>query len=112
MSQKSRKGEATKARARTQRREVERALRRDVRQRERLAAAAPGGSETQPLVVASAALVESTARSQRCPQCGGELDLQRDGVGARPERRWVEVSCRLCHARRVLHFELRAPVVN
>jgi hypothetical protein len=92
-------------RSRTARRETERALRRGVRERERLAALAPGGAPDRPLVVVSASLVEGQAQSTPCVQCGGELTLQSHTAPAAQLRR-VHLVCRRCHAPRELWFRL------
>jgi hypothetical protein len=99
-------------RSRTERREAERALRKDVVARERLATAAPGGARDRPLVVTSASVIESMARSTPCVQCGGELELRdhaapADGGG---KLRRLQLVCRLCHAPRELWFKVEAPL--
>ena len=99
-------------RSRTQRRETERALRKEVVARERLAAAAPGGARDRPIAVVSASLVESIARSTPCIQCGGELDLRDhaappDGSG---RLRLARLVCRLCHAPREIWFSIETPL--
>jgi hypothetical protein len=99
-------------RSRTERRETERALRKEVVARERLAAAAPGGARDRPIVVGSASVIESIARSTPCVQCGGELSLQDhaappDGQGRLRVTRMV---CRLCHAPRELWFTIEKPL--
>lgn len=97
-----------KLRARTERREVERALRRDVRERERLVRLAPGGAPDRAIVVGSVAVVEGRARSERCIQCGGELELQRHDVSpADAQLREIALVCRLCHARRQLWIRVQ-----
>jgi len=55
-------------RKRTARREQERAARRLVRDREKLAALSPGGSDAHPIDVTSAAVVEGRARAIPCVQ--------------------------------------------
>jgi hypothetical protein len=101
-------------RARTERREQERGLRKEVRAVERLASQAPGGAPDRPLVVTSAAVIEVQARSTPCPQCGGTLDLRRHDavVEAGQSLRVVELLCRLCHAPRRLYFRVDAPLAN
>src|SRR5206468_3818445 len=86
-------------RSRTERREAERALRKEVAARERLAAAAPGGARDRPIVVASASLVESVARSTPCIQCGGQLELRDHAAppDGRGRLRVARLVCRLCH---------------
>ncbi len=90
---------------------MERALRKEVGVRERLAAAAPGGAADRPLVVASASVIEGRARSVPCIQCGGELDLRqhRAGSGA---LRVVALVCRLCHAPREIWFKIEPAAAN
>jgi hypothetical protein len=101
-------------RPRALRRERERELRRDVRERERLAELAPGGGPDRPIDVPSAAVVEVRAASTRCVLCGGELSV----VEHRAERqgddslRAVAAACRQCHARRTLWFRLAPPLPN
>jgi hypothetical protein len=101
-------------RSRTERREAERALRKDVQARERLAAAAPGGAPDRPLVVATVSVIESMARSTPCVQCGGELEL-RDHA-APPEAggklRLTRMVCRLCHAPRAIWFRIEEPLLS
>ena len=100
---------ADRKRPRTARREAERALRKDVIARQKLARAAPGGAAEHPLTVSSASVIEPQARSTPCIQCGGELQLQdhRAGGDARGELRVVRLVCRLCHAPRELWFRLQ-----
>ena len=95
-------------RSRTERRAAERALRRDVVGRERLAQAGPGGARDRAIVVASVSVIESLARSTPCVQCGGELELRdhaapADGGG---KLRRVTAVCRVCHAPRELWFRV------
>jgi hypothetical protein len=97
-----------KARPRTARRETERALRRDVHERERLAAAAPGGTAERAIPVSSASLVEPRALSTPCVQCGGELALRAHAAPAEAggTLRVARLVCRRCHAPRELWFRL------
>jgi hypothetical protein len=100
-------------RPRAARREQQRALRKEVRAREKLAAEAPGGSAEAAIVVASAALVEPSARSARCVQCGGELDVvAHDVAPGAPQVRVARVVCRLCHTPRRIWFRLEPPAAN
>jgi hypothetical protein len=101
-------------RARAARRERQRELRKDVEQRERLAAAAPGGSPEHPIPVSSASVVEGRARSEPCPQCRGTLEVEaHDAEQAAGELlRAVRVVCRLCHVRRRLWFVVQPPLAN
>jgi hypothetical protein len=95
-------------RSRTERRETARSLRKEVVARERLAAAGPGGARDRPIVIPSASVVESMARSTPCVQCGGALELRDhaappDGKG---RLRLARLVCRLCHAPRELWFSI------
>jgi hypothetical protein len=102
-------------RPRSERRAADRGLRKEIDAREKLAAAAPGGAAAHPLVVSSAAVIEGRAGSTPCPQCGGQLDLQRhDAVaGARAgSDRVVRLTCRLCHTPRLIYFRIQAPQAN
>jgi hypothetical protein len=98
-------------RPRTERRARERELRKQVRERERIAELAPGGAPERPIVVATAAVVEPRASSSRCHQCGGELELtdhtaeQRDGVNLRV----AHTKCRRCHVAGRLWFRIDPP---
>jgi hypothetical protein len=99
-------------RSRTERREAERALRKDVVARERLAASAPGGAPDRPLVVTTASVIESMARSTPCVQCAGELELRDHAAPAEAggKLRRVRLTCRLCHAPREIWFKIEAPL--
>jgi hypothetical protein len=97
-------------RPRTERRERERELRKNVREVERLLAAAPGGAPDRPIVVTSASVVEPRARATPCGQCGGELELRDHAAELHEGRplRLVRLICRLCHAPRALWFRIEA----
>ena len=101
-------------RSRTERRERERSLRKEVRERERLAAAALGGNRDRPIVVPSASVVESVARSTPCVQCGGQLELRDHAAPAEGQGklRLCRLVCRLCHAPREIWFAIEAPLSN
>jgi hypothetical protein len=101
-------------RSRTERREAERALRKEVVARERLAAAAPGGAADRPLVVATVSVIESMARSTPCIQCGGELELRDHAAPASAggKLRRCRLVCRLCHAPRELWFSIEPPLLS
>jgi hypothetical protein len=90
---------------------AERALRKEVVDRERLAAKAPGGARDRPIVVTTVSVIESIARSAPCPQCGGELDLK-DHAAPGGDLRLVKAVCRLCHAPREIWFEVQMPMTN
>jgi hypothetical protein len=100
-------------RARSQRRSQERALRKDVRAREKLAALGPGGGPDRAYAIPSASLVEPTARSIPCIQCGGTLDLT--GHAAAPDAPLLRIArlvCRLCHTPREIWFRIEAAGPN
>ena len=92
-------------RKRTARREQERAARRLVRDREKLAALSPGGSEEHPIHVTSAAVVEGRARATPCVQCEGEYRVREHAAVPSGVRR-VAVTCQRCGTRRTLWFRL------
>jgi len=96
------------SRPRTRRRERERELVKLVREREELARALPGGAPDHPLVVGSAAVVEPSARSTPCHQCGGELAVDEHAAETHAGEllRVVRATCRRCQARRALWFRL------
>jgi hypothetical protein len=99
-------------RSRTERRQAERALRKEVVARERLAAAGPGGARDRAIAVPSASVIDGLARSTPCVQCGGELELRDhaappDGGG---KLRVCRLICRRCHAPRELWFRVEEPL--
>lgn len=93
---------------RSQRRARERAARRLVRDRERLAGLVPGGSPERPIEVPSPAVIEGRVASLQCPQCEGTYTLD-DHQSAGEGLRVVSVTCRLCHVPRQLWFRLGSP---
>jgi len=96
---------ATRRPERTERRARERAARRLVRDRERLARLSPGGSADHPIEVDSPAVIEGRAASLRCPQCDGEYTVD-EHRSAGPGLRVVAVKCRTCRVARELWFRL------
>jgi hypothetical protein len=100
-------------RARSERRSQERALRKEVRAREKLANLGPGGGPERAYVITSASLVEPTARSIPCIQCGGTLDVT--GHAAAPDAPLLRIArmvCRLCHTPREIWFRIEAAGPN
>ncbi len=99
-------------RERTVRRAAAREAEKLAVDRERLFATEPGGSSDRPLTAESAAIVESRARSFRCPRCGGEFDVEEHAaVTVRGDRlREARLRCRSCGSKRSLWFRL--PVVH
>ena len=95
---------------RTERRARERAHGALVRDLERLAALAEGGSAGRPLVVDTPALVDVIARRTPCPLCEGSLQLDEHAaavVDGEPLR-LARVRCVACGVPRVLYFRLGA----
>jgi hypothetical protein len=92
-------------RTRTQRRIDERAARELVRDRERLASLAAGGSREHPLEVGSASVVEVRVGALACPQCEGEYRV-REHASVESGIRRVDVTCRQCATPRSLWFRL------
>jgi hypothetical protein len=103
-----------KPRARTQRRQDERSLLKQARDRERLARREPGGVAESPIVLESASQVEAHARSLPCTQCGGELRVEEHLARFVGERslRLVRLSCPSCGAEREVWFRLAPPLPN
>jgi hypothetical protein len=101
-------------RPRRQRREQERALRKEVRLREGRAAQLPGGSAERPIDVPSASVVEGKARATPCIQCEGDLELRGDRAvsTARGVLRELALACRRCHTPRTLWFRIVPPAAN
>jgi hypothetical protein len=100
-------------RARTVRREAERAALALAHDRERLFALDPGGSPERPIDVAAVSVIELRARSVPCPRCDGEHSLEEHAAvvtehGVR--LRQARLLCRACGSRRSLWFRL--PVLN
>src|SRR5215467_6120821 len=98
-------------RPRRQRRELDRALRKQVRRTEALAGNLPGGAPEHPIDVTSASVVEGRARATPCVQCGGDLELRGDRATstARGILREIALACRRCHSPRVLWFRIVPP---
>jgi hypothetical protein len=95
-------------RPRRRRREEGRAVRKAVRNTERLADLLPGADAARPIEVVSASVVEVRARATPCVECGGELDVHGDRADstARGVLREMEMGCRRCHSRRTLWFRV------
>ena len=77
---------------------------------ERLAHAAPGGTPEQPLVVPSAAVIESPATSLPCHACGDlelEVELHRAEIIDDVHLRVLQVACRDCGAKREVFVHLQ-----
>jgi len=93
-------------RPRTQKRAEERKFASLVKDRARLAALEPGGSEARAISVSSASLIEPEARSMPCALCGGSVRVEEHAAkgGLRP----VHVLCMQCGARRTVYFRIDA----
>ncbi|HUH03247.1 MAG TPA: hypothetical protein VML75_14720 [Kofleriaceae bacterium] len=99
-------------RARTARRLSDRAMRKLVRDREKLAELEAGGSPARPIDVPTSAVIEGRARSTHCVQCEGQLDvveLSATTWEGEP-RRIAHVKCRQCHVARDLWYRITAPL--
>lgn len=92
-------------RKRTEQRERERALRKLVRDREKLAQLSVGGSEQRPIHVTSASVVEVRIRHLSCPQCEGEYRIREHRAPASGVR-CVDVTCVQCGVARTLWFRI------
>ena len=90
---------------RTERRARERAARQLVRDREKLAALSPGGSQDRPIAVDSASVVEPRVRSLACPQCDGHYRVVEHRAPASGVRA-VDVTCNGCGVARTVWFRL------
>jgi hypothetical protein len=95
-------------RARRARREQDRALRKEVKRVEELAARLPGGTPELPIDVGAASVIEVKARATPCPQCGGELQIKGDRAEptARGLLREIALACRVCHAPRTIWYRI------
>ena len=83
--------------------------------REKLAALEPGGSEEQPIGVASASVVEPRAESFRCLRCGEFLRCASHtsrNTSAGEALRVAQLTCRACGAPRTLYFRIEPRLPN
>jgi hypothetical protein len=99
------------ARKRTERRRLENAARKLVREREKLARLEIGGAPDRPMEVVSSSVIPVRARAQPCPQCQGALKIL-DERAESAELRAVDTECQRCHVRRVLWFRIVPPRLN
>jgi hypothetical protein len=93
-------------RPRTMKRAEERKYAGLVKDRARLAALEPGGSEARAIAVSSASLVEPEARNMPCVLCGGGVRVEEHA--AKGGLRHVHVLCMQCGARRTVYFRIDA----
>jgi len=79
-----------------------------VRDLERLARLAPGGSPERAIALESPAQVEVSAAARPCPLCGGPLrvDAHTASTSGGLRRRVAHVACTACGIRRALYFVL------
>lgn len=93
---------------------MERRLRKQVRDREKLAALSPGGAPERPVRVATVAVIEGRAKAEPCPLCDGAVELldhaavEREGAALRE----LTVRCRRCHVSRSRWFAIAPPLAN
>jgi len=95
-------------RPRTARREAAREFSKHAKDRERLFALEPGGSEGRPIEVETPSVIETRARSVPCPRCEGEHEvLEHAAVTTeRGSLREARLRCRSCGSRRSIWFRL------
>jgi hypothetical protein len=99
----------TKKRARTERREAERAAVKLAEARIKLAKLEPGGSEAKPIEVTSASVIEVHAMSLPCVSCGQSSTVRIDEHTApthSPGLRITKLYCSRCGYRRDLFFRI------
>ncbi len=92
----------------------ERATRKLVLDKQRLAALEPGGAADRPIEVSSSAVIPVRARSQRCPLCGGSLLLDEETATMIDGKslRTAHLTCQQCGVRRELWFRIGSPLPN
>jgi hypothetical protein len=85
-----------------------------LRNLEKLASLAPGGTPGHPILVTSPSEVETEARGKACPVCSGELRVEEHVAetigGAR--LRIARVVCVACGRRRSIYFQLRGTLLS
>ena len=115
MSKKKKNKKAKKPRRpAVERNKREKAARKLVRDRDRLAALEPGGTNDRPLTVESAAVVEARARALKCHQCDGELAVEDHRVEQYQGEllRAVDLRCKRCHSRRLVWVRVQPALPN
>lgn len=82
-----------------------------MRDRTKLLDLEPGGSESNPVLVSTAAVIEPKARGVRCPRCNEAFDVESHDaeVGEHGRLRRVNLACRHCGTTRPLWFRVAAP---
>lgn len=101
-------------RARSARREAERAQQKLGTARRQLIALESGGSAERPLEVDSAAVIEGRAESVPCPDCDGALRVKEHAARALNGTllRAVSLACRSCGAPLTLYFRIVTSAPN
>jgi hypothetical protein len=106
-------------RARTERRESERAGVKLAEARLRLASLEAGGSPERPIEVTSASVVEPHAAGLGCAACGGSTRVDEHSALALPDPagtprslRVVRVRCTRCGVERDVYFRLAPKLAN
>lgn len=101
-------------RRRSKRREGERNLEKLQSARERLFGLEAGGAPERPLLVASAAIVETHAEGVPCPRCEGKHEVvEHLAVTVRQVRlREARLRCRQCGTNRSLWFRIQGVALN
>jgi len=98
------------ARKRTERRALERDVKKHLEQRDKLARLEVGGAAERPIHVATAALVDVMARDSKCHRCGGAVRLEDHVV--RGNLRVAVVRCSACGAQREIFFQISPRVMH
>lgn len=98
------------ARKRTERRAVDRDVKKLLAQKDKLAKLEVGGAAERPIHVATASLVDVLARDSKCHRCGGAVRLEEHV--ARAGLRVARVRCSSCGSDRELYFAVSPRVMN
>lgn len=96
---------APKRPGRALRRLAERATRKLVHDKQRLASLERGGAAEHPIEVASSAVIEVRAASLPCPLCEGELRVEEHRAQSATLRA-IDVRCVRCGVPRTLYFRI------
>jgi hypothetical protein len=100
------------ARPRTERRQRERALEKELARRVRAFEQEPGGSPSRPIDVAAANIVEQRAGSVCCPRCGLRMQIEEHKATVIDGSRLREVclSCGPCRYRAARYYRVTSMV--
>jgi hypothetical protein len=90
------------------------AQRQHVRDLDRLARLAPGGTPDHPIPIETPPLVEVTVAAMRCPLCEGTLRLDEHAAETidGDRLRIAHLTCTTCGVPREIYFRLSAPLLN